>query len=94
MPQVKEGLQPDRITVKLPLYEDNTDRVDGRFSGKYQKYRDDLIDYVTRVIQVENVTVMERLALDRQEAEQLLQQMEAEGILIPMEEENRYRLKI
>ncbi|MBR6770063.1 MAG: putative DNA binding domain-containing protein [Lachnospiraceae bacterium] len=94
MPQVKERLQPDRITVKLPLYEDNTAQLDERFFGKYQKYRDDLINYVTRVIQVENITVMERLALDRQEAEQLLQQMEEEGILMPMEGENGYRLKI
>ncbi|MCI6553642.1 MAG: putative DNA binding domain-containing protein [Lachnospiraceae bacterium] len=93
-PRIKEGFHPDRITLKLPLYGDGRSEPGERFYGKYQEYRDALIDHVTRVVQVEAATVKELLGLNAQEAERLLAQMEEEGILSLMEDGGMYRLKI
>lgn len=93
-PRISERLQPDRITLKLPLAENGGAKEEMNGVEERPEYRDAVIDYVTRRVCINGAETEKLLGVGAEEAGLLLKQMEAAGILCAAEAKKTYYLKI
>lgn len=91
LPSLEESFKEGSITLRLPLYEAMSQKSEEVIEK--QKYIEKIIDFVTRYINIQKREAEEFLEVEEEVAERILEEMEAEGILVS-ERQDIYHLKI